>query len=487
MRTLPRFLAVTVLLAATLLLSAPVLAQGGEAISYGAPVSGEITNEAPELLYTFQGSAGDTIIITMTASQPGLDSFLELRGPDGQTLVADDDSGGNLNSLIGPYALPADGTYTVVATRFMRQQGSSSGPFTLLVDQASMTPISVNEATTVELSDSQPVAFFSYANMGRQVFSLSAQGQGGEAGFVVSVRDTAGSIVNQVYGAPDGSALLDPLVLSQEGTYTLAVTRQQQGPPTPEVGSVRLTMTLRMVETQPLPFDTPISGTLNDESPSAHLVFEGEQGQVLRLSGSQGAEGLPFDAQVIGPDGNYLNSGGTAYGPAPGTLVIDPLVLNASGQHMVVVTRADTTGQGVAGRTSSYTLTLSQTETPLLTPGQEVTGSFDAQSFERVYRFEGSAGQQVRFTLRSLDGAYGPGMDVQGPGYGPPVMEAGGGMVGFFSYNVNSTMAGTVSYETTLPTDGTYLFRVRNAASVGSGPEAPPPAGTFGLLVEVIE
>lgn len=484
-----RVLLIAVLLLATLWAALPALAQGGTPISYGQAVTGEITNDAYELFYTFQGTAGDAITISMTASQQGLDSYLELRGPDGASLMTDDDSGGNLNSLLGPYTLSQNGAYTVVATRFMRQDGSSSGAFTLVVNRVAVVPLSLNEAVSVELSDSQPSLFFAYSAAPGQVLSLEGQGLGGETGFSIGVRDRDGFYVNQTYGDANGLALLDPLFLDT-GDYTFTVRREQGfGPGVVSGGTVRVALTMRVVETQPIPFGTPVSGTLSDANPADHFVFNGNQGDLLRLSGQQDPAGQPFEAQVYAPEGYAFNGGSTAYGEVPGSFVIDPLQLDSSGQFLVVVRRFAPQGPGTdAGTTSGYTLTLSQTETPVLASGVEVTGTFDGQSYERVYRFDGMAGQAVRITLRSLDDSYGPSLDVQGPAFETPGMPTeggvgGGGPGGSFVLNLNSAVPGTMTYELTLPATGTYLFRVHNGAPF-AGPA--PTGGTFGLTVEVV-
>lgn len=74
--------------------------------------------------FTFEGSAGERWSFVAQAARPTdtVDPLLVLVGPDGQPLIADDDSGarpdaqGNrrLTAQIFGFTLPADGTYTVV-------------------------------------------------------------------------------------------------------------------------------------------------------------------------------------------------------------------------------------------------------------------------------------------------------------------------------------------------------------------------------------
>lgn len=88
----------------------------GAVVEYGAQIYDSISVQGQECLYEFYGQAGDTVTIDMAAdSYSDLDSWLDLRGPDGPILISDDDSAGDLNARIGNYALPQEGTYTIVA------------------------------------------------------------------------------------------------------------------------------------------------------------------------------------------------------------------------------------------------------------------------------------------------------------------------------------------------------------------------------------
>ena len=111
-------------------LSTPISAQDDNSIRYDQVVTGEITKDIPEIHYTFTGSAGDTIIVSMSnigTEEFYLDSHLELFGPDSQSLyTAGDYSWQWANPLklqIGPVTLPKTGNYTIIVTRPMQQEG----------------------------------------------------------------------------------------------------------------------------------------------------------------------------------------------------------------------------------------------------------------------------------------------------------------------------------------------------------------------------
>lgn len=97
-----------------------------QAIQFGDTLTGNISDAAPTVGYTFVGEAGDTILIDMTADDTGaLDTYLTLLGPDETVIFENDDSGGTTNSQI-VYTLPESGTYTIIAGRYAEGTGDFS-------------------------------------------------------------------------------------------------------------------------------------------------------------------------------------------------------------------------------------------------------------------------------------------------------------------------------------------------------------------------
>ena len=86
----------------------------------GSPVSNR-RNTSYKSLFTFDGTAGQQIKITMTSTD--FDSYLYLIGPNGNEIARDDDSAGNYNSLINRQ-LEQSGRYTIEATQYAQKTGS---------------------------------------------------------------------------------------------------------------------------------------------------------------------------------------------------------------------------------------------------------------------------------------------------------------------------------------------------------------------------
>jgi hypothetical protein len=110
-------------------------------INYGDTLPSQaITPQNKFDVFTFEGEAGDRVIIEMTRASGSLDTLLYLVGPDGFELENNDDieAGENTNSRIpvsGGYVLPADGTYTIIATHFGTIYGGTTGGYTLSLTQ----------------------------------------------------------------------------------------------------------------------------------------------------------------------------------------------------------------------------------------------------------------------------------------------------------------------------------------------------------------
>jgi hypothetical protein len=459
----------------------PAFAQDGGTITLGQIVGGEITEQNPRVSYAFSGQAGDIITVSMTATGGGLDSYVELLSPLGNPLNANDDGGGNLNSLLGPYTLPETGAYTIVATRGCGDgAGGSTGSYNLVVNRAEIRTVTMGETISVDLPTAESSVFLQFqSSMNNQPLSLISRIIEGSPGVIIEVRDPAGMSINQLWHNTSVTATLDPLVLSAAGNYMLSVyfDTNMAASPTP----TRLELTISPLEVTPLAVGSTVSGTLDDSRPTAYYAFSGTPDDLLRLTGQQNPAGQPFDIAVYNPNGFSISGGGSGYGQGDqvGTVTIDPLQLPVTGQYLLGLRRSDLTGRGVTG-TSEYTITLEASQIPSLQSGVEATGSIDINTAQTVYRIAGTAGQTVNIRLRSLNDAYAPNLNMQGPAI--PVAESasiGGGGGGGFFITMSGTTPGTATYETTLPVTGVYLVWVYNGAYI------PDQVAQFGLTVTI--
>ncbi len=134
-------------------------------ISIGQTINGALSNTDCQLSdnsrfdsYSFNGTAGQTISISLTSSV--FDTYLHLLRPDGTLLVDDDDGGDGLNSRIpaesGTLTLPVTGTYKILANSF---SPNVTGSYSLTLQGSSAftcpsTPISIGQLVNGALSNS---------------------------------------------------------------------------------------------------------------------------------------------------------------------------------------------------------------------------------------------------------------------------------------------------------------------------------------------
>ncbi|HEX8116366.1 MAG TPA: PPC domain-containing protein, partial [Pyrinomonadaceae bacterium] len=155
------------------------------AISYGQTVNGTLANTDCLLAggsyydgYTFSGTAGQQILISMSSS--AFDTYLYLHAPGGGLLTQDDDGGGGTNSRIpagsGFLTLPSTGTYTIRASSF---SAGSTGSYSLTLTLNSTPPTTGLQyyplATPVRLLDTRPGGFTACDTPGAALTAGSAR------------------------------------------------------------------------------------------------------------------------------------------------------------------------------------------------------------------------------------------------------------------------------------------------------------------------
>jgi len=104
-------------------------------LQIGDTLTGEITDEMSVIAYDFEAQRGDIIGVTMQQVSGDLDPLVELYNADGALLADNDDDPQSTgrDSFIREFEIPENGVYTIVATRFQREIGSTEGEFELRI------------------------------------------------------------------------------------------------------------------------------------------------------------------------------------------------------------------------------------------------------------------------------------------------------------------------------------------------------------------
>lgn len=355
-------------------------AQGPEPhpIAYGETVSGTLDDAHYEERWAFDGQRGDLIRVAMarTADVPGgLDGYLLLIGPDGTVLAEVDDTGDSVMPTLQAYALPADGPYTLVATRFGFANGFSGGNYTLTVERigrqapagavaemgARWLPSGTLPPGLRWLVYNQPVGgrldgdhledWYIFHGRAGDVITLRLSAAGSTLDPFLIVTDGAGyelARADDSDGSPD--AVISDLSLPADGSYLVRATRYgfAHGPST---GTYTLAIETDAVPSgpgttspHPLTPGVPVSGTLDLETPVQRYAFRAQAGQQATVTAARTAGMLDPVLVLRGPEGTPLATGHPWI--AAGETQILSISLPADGLYTLDVTLSDLSTAG---------------------------------------------------------------------------------------------------------------------------------------------
>jgi hypothetical protein len=145
-----KFRTVFVALCIALLTASFVTAQDNPSV---LTYSGSLNRRHPSDRYTFDMTAGQSVLITGNATSDSLDPSLQLTDPKGNLVAQNDDRNpDSVNAALG-YTADTGGTYTITISRYRGDANSGSYELTITVGDASvLAPLS--DLTTFGLSGS---------------------------------------------------------------------------------------------------------------------------------------------------------------------------------------------------------------------------------------------------------------------------------------------------------------------------------------------
>jgi len=191
---------------------------GGGPIDIGETVEGNLQATIHDE-WTFTAEAGETVTISMTSSV--FDTYLELYDPASVSIAYDDDSGGDLNSLIRNLRLSSAGTYTIRARSY---SGRSSGPYTLSLtagapDTGAGGSISPGETVEGDLQRGDQDEWTFEARSGQVVTIVMWSDEIDP--YLILLDPNGIELTRDDDGAGYPNALIDAFELPDTGTYTI--------------------------------------------------------------------------------------------------------------------------------------------------------------------------------------------------------------------------------------------------------------------------
>ncbi|MBN1967268.1 MAG: pre-peptidase C-terminal domain-containing protein, partial [Anaerolineae bacterium] len=481
----------------------PVDAASATAIQPGQRVLGTLTPDDFQHVYRFEGRTGDSVSVALKADSSELDAYLVLMAADGTRLAENDDDGMGSDSAL-TVTLPADGTYLVVATRFLEAEGFSFGDYSLSVtvsgagQQAAQGFIQYGDTVMGRVSGNNPREFYSFEGRAGDVVTLQLLHEAGDVPLQIEVKDPHKHRLIVSEESVNGETALVDLVLPEDGSYLVTVMRERSRDTT------NLDYTLTLTAQQPgtdaapqaaeasfsLALGETVSGTLDDTNPEDRWTFTGHSGEAITAIMTRAIDepgGLDGYLILQGPDGGTLaevDDYGSDVMPR-----LDAFSLPADGEYTLVVTRfgfaegfsegeyaltlQDSGAQASAAPPASGTRWIDPARLPddlrRVTYNERFGGTITAGDFDDWYLFRGGAGDVI--TVRMAAG--------QGELDSFLILMDGEGRELAINDDAPNAAPDAVIADITLPQTGAYLVRATRYGFANG-----PSEGDYALVIE---
>ena len=385
-----------------------ILAASG-AIALGETVEGTLSEDEPAIVYTFEGEAGQAVTITLISDD--FDPYLVLEDADGGVLDTDDDSAGSLDSRIGPFTLPADGTYRIGAYSFASYSGGTAaeGDFTLSVAEVELLQIEYSQTIEGTLTAQETAHEYRFTGQSGDgvVIRLSSDDFDSylrrldETGLELASNDDGGGSLNSLIG---------PFNLPATGTYVIRAS-SLGGSATGDY-----TLALERVELAQIAYGDEVEVEFTPQEQSFFFTFEGTVGEVVNIE----VDGDDVDTTLTLQDPyNYQafvdEDSGSSWNPE----ILD-YVLTQSGTYTLILSTT-------TGASGTVTMTFERGQLPSLDQGAQ-TVTFSSSQTTRALVFTGEAGVEVRLNVARLaqDGSGSPSLEVTQDGSSLSYISASG-------------------------------------------------------------
>jgi hypothetical protein len=347
--------------------------------------------------YTFTGSAGQQIAVSMSAT---FDTFLYLLRPDGSVLAANDDANANIStdSRIPPtgfITLPSNGVYSILANSF-RPEDSGSYTLTLTAGTTcNLTAMAFGDTKAGTLQsgdctnpvdeDGTPVDYYTFSGTAGQQIAITMTSTSGTAidPFLYLITPSGDLLADDDNGGGGTAARIPQLAgfgrLPVSGTYTIIANTLLPS----QSGNYSITLTKAATDcaSVPLTLGAAVNGSLangdcrllEDSSFIDAYSFTGTANSQVVITMTSSSAGLVPVVFLLAPTGDVLaidvNNDGDNTARIPGT---GSFTLPATGSYTVLANSFQ------PSQTGNYTLRVvnpSACTTTLASGANTVSGS----------------------------------------------------------------------------------------------------------------
>lgn len=280
-----------------------VSSESGSSLRYDDTVMNTIDDAAPQHYYSFRAQRGDILNIEMKRTSGNLDPYLQVVNADRRLIASSDDilGGTTLDAGINGLVIASDGMYLIVASRYGEDAGESEGTFVLTIQETDTSGLGNTPVTAADLAYDTPITeqisaqnyekFYRFYAEQDDILEVRMERLDGTLDpYLELLNDSLQSIAVDDDGGAGKNAQLTDFRIPTSGLYYLRATRFElsQGSGT---GQFRLTVQKKRYafegvsdDAQRLLYGTTVTGTINDEMPSALYAFWGVQGDRIAVS-----------------------------------------------------------------------------------------------------------------------------------------------------------------------------------------------------------
>ena len=199
-------------------------------------VEGTITNQISARYYRLEARQNDVISLRMERTSSNLDTFLAITDADGNELITNDDiEPGFQNSRIDNFLIPANGTYFIIATRYEREDGLTTGEYRLILDSdgnpfedisGDVLRIAYGSTVTGNIDDVTPEIRYVFWGTAGETVTISMLRTGGDLDPLLRLLGTSGAtIATDDDSGSNNNAEIAAYTLANSGIHTIVATR----------------------------------------------------------------------------------------------------------------------------------------------------------------------------------------------------------------------------------------------------------------------
>ncbi len=354
-----------------------VFAQPEEAlpITPGETITGEITDAATPIRYTFEGKVGDILELSLTSTD--FDPKLSLEDGVGVEVVMNDDYQGGLNAFIN-YTLSYDDTYTIVVSSV-----DGTGTYELSFKNASLQPISFGETVEGTLTPEISRATYAFDVEQDQTLIISLESSDFNPYLELSEAGQGYPFSSDDDSGIGNNAFIGPMTIIYDTTLIITVTTYEtiQEP-------ADFTLTLDTPTLEAIAYGDTVGGSMTDATPMAFYRFKGTTGDKISARVESEADLTLTLRDPSGYEIAYSDDDGSGKNPE-----LSDYTLNSDGNYTLIVRGFSTADMG------DFELSLTMTPPLSLDEGSQTVILSEKQSTDYM-TFSGEANTVVTLNLQ---------------------------------------------------------------------------------------